>query len=130
MIATLYRFTDLQKYIYTCISRNRFLFFFFSPLKHLQRKNSSNLSKKNKCLITEYDFKLCPSGEPNIYPNCDASVWLRSCEKEITEPISGIVKGTIPKWLNGSLLRNGPGSLKVGEMMCNHLFDSSALIHK
>lgn len=121
----LHQYIDLLTYKNTCIFRNRFF-----PPEYLQRKNSSNLSKKNKCLITEYDFKLCPSGEPNIYPNCDASVWLRSCEKEITEPISGIVKGTIPKWLNGSLLRNGPGSLKVGEMMCNHLFDSSALIHK
>jgi carotenoid isomerooxygenase len=32
--------------------------------------------------------------------------------------------------LNGSLLRNGPGSLKVGEMTFSHLFDSSALLHR
>ncbi|XP_055612712.1 carotenoid isomerooxygenase isoform X2 [Uranotaenia lowii] len=64
------------------------------------------------------------------YPNCDVNVWLRSCEQEIVNPIEGIVKGNIPEWLNGSLLRNGPGSLKVGEMTFNHLFDSSALLHR
>lgn len=50
----------------------------------------------------------------NCYPNCDVNVWLRSCEEEIIEPISGVVSGNIPSWINGSLLRNGPGSIKVG----------------
>jgi carotenoid isomerooxygenase len=36
----------------------------------------------------------------------------------------------IPNWINGSLLRNGPGSIKVGEMTFNHLFDSAGLLHK
>lgn len=65
-----------------------------------------------------------------LYPNCDGSIWLRSCDNEIIEPMNGVIKGIIPKWLNGSLLRNGPGCLKVGEMKFNHLFDSSALIHR
>uniref|UniRef100_A0A182JI63 Uncharacterized protein n=1 Tax=Anopheles atroparvus TaxID=41427 RepID=A0A182JI63_ANOAO len=69
-------------------------------------------------------------GAPDMYPNCDVNVWLRSCEQEIVEPIEGIIQGTVPDWLNGSLLRNGPGSLKVGDMMFNHLFDSSALLHR
>lgn len=68
--------------------------------------------------------------KPNLYPNCDTSIWLRSLEEEISEPIKGKVIGTIPNWLNGSLLRNGPGRLKVGEMTFKHLFDSSALIHR
>nr|XP_019545564.2 carotenoid isomerooxygenase isoform X2 [Aedes albopictus] len=67
---------------------------------------------------------------PDCYPNCDVNVWLRSCEQEIVEPIEGAVTGVIPEWLTGSLLRNGPGSLKVGEMTFNHLFDSSALLHR
>lgn len=66
----------------------------------------------------------------NCYPNCDVNVWLRSCEQEIVEPISGTLTGVIPEWLNGSLLRNGPGSIKVGSMTFNHLFDSSALLHR
>lgn len=55
---------------------------------------------------------------------------MRSCEQEIIEPIEGESKGVIPLWLNGQLLRNGPGSLNVGSMTFNHLFDSSALLHR
>lgn len=68
--------------------------------------------------------------DENYYPNCDASVWLRSCEEEIIEPINGVVSGCIPEWIKGSLLRNGPGSIKVGDMFFNHLFDSAALLHR
>lgn len=66
----------------------------------------------------------------NCYPNCDVNVWLRSCEQEIIEPIDGLVSGEIPAWINGSLLRNGPGSIKVGDMTYNHLFDAAALLHR
>lgn len=66
----------------------------------------------------------------NCYPNCDVNVWLRSCEQEIIEPIDGVMSGEIPNWINGSLLRNGPGSIKVGDMTYNHLFDAAALLHR
>lgn len=66
----------------------------------------------------------------NCYPNCDVEVWLRSCEQEIIEPVEGIVSGDIPRWISGSLLRNGPGSIKVGDMTYNHLFDAAALLHR
>lgn len=66
----------------------------------------------------------------NCYPNCDVNVWLRSCEQEIVDPVEGVVSGEIPSWINGSLLRNGPGSLKVGDMTFNHLFDAAALLHR
>ncbi|CAH2076131.1 unnamed protein product, partial [Iphiclides podalirius] len=64
------------------------------------------------------------------YPNCNSSVWLRSCETEVAQPLLGRIKGKVPPWLRGSLLRNGPGSLKVGAMRFEHLFDSSALVHR
>ncbi|CAH1376481.1 carotenoid isomerooxygenase-like [Tenebrio molitor] len=70
------------------------------------------------------------NGTSNFYPDCDLSVWLRSCEHEITEPIVGTTTGTIPSWLNGTLLRNGPGSFKVGDHHFQHLFDGSALLHR
>ncbi|CAL7933231.1 unnamed protein product [Xylocopa violacea] len=66
----------------------------------------------------------------NYFPNCDPSVWMRSCKEEVIEPISGVVTGRIPGWLKGTLLRNGPGSLQVGDYSFNHLFDSSALLHR
>ncbi|CAD6217193.1 GSCOCG00004716001-RA-CDS [Cotesia congregata] len=68
--------------------------------------------------------------EVDYYPNCDTSVWMRSCEKEVIEPIFGKTTGVIPKWLKGTLLRNGPGNLKVGDYEFDHLFDSSALLHR
>ncbi|KAJ0175416.1 hypothetical protein K1T71_008575 [Dendrolimus kikuchii] len=68
--------------------------------------------------------------EEKLYPNCDSGVWLRSCEEEVTEPLEGIITGSLPPWLRGTLLRNGPGSLKVGSMRFKHLFDSSALLHR
>lgn len=85
----------------------------------------------NKHFVTDHAFELNPTTEPDLYPNCDARVWLRSCEHEVIEPLGGRVTGTIPKWLNGCLLRNGPGSLKMGnQIVCNHLFDSYAMLHK
>ncbi|KDR21601.1 Beta,beta-carotene 15,15'-monooxygenase [Zootermopsis nevadensis] len=66
----------------------------------------------------------------DLYPSCDTSVWLRSCSQEVVEPLEGRVTGCIPKWLKGSLIRNGPGNLKVGDMTFGHLFDGSALLHR
>ncbi|KAM8703044.1 hypothetical protein ACLKA7_005391 [Drosophila subpalustris] len=69
-------------------------------------------------------------GNGRYYPNCSSDVWLRSCEREIVDPMEGHLSGHIPSWLNGSLLRNGPGSWKVGDMTFGHLFDCSALLHR
>lgn len=80
----------------------------------------------------EYNSSFKTSQQPmeNCYPNCDVNVWLRSCEHEIIDPVEGVVSGEIPSWINGSLLRNGPGSIKVGDMTYNHLFDAAALLHR
>lgn len=80
---------------------------------------------------SERDGNEEPEAENQSYfPNCDTSVWMRSCEKEVIEPIHGKITGTIPPWLKGTLLRNGPGSLKVGEYKFDHLFDGSAFVHR
>ncbi|XP_053683586.1 carotenoid isomerooxygenase [Sabethes cyaneus] len=99
-----------------------------SDVKFLRYDEDSSDTGSSVVSDTEEDGK--EEQPKELYPNCDVNVWLRSCEKEIVEPIEGLVKGEIPEWLNGSLLRNGPGSLKVGEMTFNHLFDSSALLHR
>ncbi|XP_026315557.1 carotenoid isomerooxygenase-like isoform X2 [Hyposmocoma kahamanoa] len=65
-----------------------------------------------------------------LYPNFDSEVWLRSCEQEVDDPIEGKITGEMPYWLRGTLLRNGPGSLKVGPMRYEHLFDSASLLHR
>ncbi|TNM96239.1 beta,beta-carotene 15,15'-dioxygenase [Takifugu flavidus] len=39
------------------------------------------------------------------------------------------VKGTIPSWLQGTLLRNGPGIFSVGDTSYQHWFDGMAIMH-
>ncbi|MGI0018314.1 MAG: carotenoid oxygenase family protein [Nitrosotalea sp.] len=40
------------------------------------------------------------------------------------------VKGTIPKWLSGTLIRNGPAKFEVGKEKFQHWFDGLAMLHK
>jgi len=40
------------------------------------------------------------------------------------------VRGILPDWLEGSLLRNGPGSFQVGERRYRHWFDGLAMLHR
>ncbi|XP_017397349.1 beta,beta-carotene 15,15'-dioxygenase [Cebus imitator] len=49
--------------------------------------------------------------------------------KEQPEPVRAKVTGKIPAWLQGTLLRNGPGMHTVGESRYNHWFDGLALLH-
>ncbi|XP_014224940.1 carotenoid isomerooxygenase isoform X1 [Trichogramma pretiosum] len=105
--------------------------------KYLDRKNSLQIFPKIQnnleCKKTsENKTKGLPGQDDSInyYPNVDTSIWMRSCEQEVVEPMSGTLTGYIPDWLKGTLLRNGPGSLKVGEYRFDHLFDSSALLHR
>nr|QNU40513.1 EcBCO-like5 [Palaemon carinicauda] len=58
------------------------------------------------------------------------SLWLRECKEETLEEIEGQVKGTIPLWMEGRVIRNGPGTLHVGKTQYHHLFDSLALLHQ
>ncbi|XP_078679875.1 carotenoid-cleaving dioxygenase, mitochondrial-like isoform X2 [Branchiostoma floridae x Branchiostoma belcheri] len=50
--------------------------------------------------------------------------------EETAEPLQAEVKGEIPEWLKGSLLRVGPGKFEVGGQSYNHLFDGLCLIHR
>ena len=40
------------------------------------------------------------------------------------------VKGTLPEWLGGSLLRNGPARFTVGARAYRHWFDGLAMLHR
>ncbi|MDO9086986.1 MAG: carotenoid oxygenase family protein [Anaerolineaceae bacterium] len=40
------------------------------------------------------------------------------------------IQGIIPGWLQGTLIRNGPGTFKVGEQQYRHWFDGLAMLHK
>jgi carotenoid cleavage dioxygenase-like enzyme len=40
------------------------------------------------------------------------------------------IQGKVPEWLSGDLLRNGPGSFRVGKDHYNHWFDGLAMLHR
>ncbi|KAL6097998.1 bco1 [Pungitius sinensis] len=48
--------------------------------------------------------------------------------EESPEPRKAEVKGNIPSWLQGTLLRNGPGMFSVGVTSYNHWFDGMAIM--
>ncbi|XP_045768128.1 carotenoid isomerooxygenase-like [Maniola jurtina] len=68
--------------------------------------------------------------EEKLYPNYDMDIWFRTCEQEVIKPLEGKVTGTIPSWVQGTLLRNGPGCKKIGDCQYQHVFDGMALIHR
>ncbi|XP_065117638.1 beta,beta-carotene 15,15'-dioxygenase [Paramisgurnus dabryanus] len=50
-------------------------------------------------------------------------------KEEHPDPIKAEVEGLIPDWLEGTLIRNGPGLFSLGETSYNHWFDGMALLH-
>ncbi len=40
------------------------------------------------------------------------------------------VRGELPEWLAGSLIRNGPGTFQVGDRRYRHWFDGLAMLHR
>ncbi|NXK87163.1 BCDO2 oxygenase, partial [Formicarius rufipectus] len=50
--------------------------------------------------------------------------------EETPVPIPARVKGHIPKWIHGNLLRNGPGKFEFGNDNYSHWFDGPALLHQ
>ncbi len=40
------------------------------------------------------------------------------------------VKGSVPEWIKGDLIRNGPGTYKVGDENYKHWFDGLAMLHR
>ncbi|XP_063045396.1 beta,beta-carotene 15,15'-dioxygenase-like [Engraulis encrasicolus] len=49
--------------------------------------------------------------------------------KETPEPLKATITGTVPEWLQGTLVRNGPALFNFGETSYAHWFDGMALIH-
>jgi beta,beta-carotene 9',10'-dioxygenase len=40
------------------------------------------------------------------------------------------VRGTVPRWLTGTLMRTAPAKFEVGDRRYNHWFDGLAMLHK
>ncbi|KAG1686683.1 Beta,beta-carotene 9',10'-oxygenase [Nymphon striatum] len=56
--------------------------------------------------------------------------YLQSCNEDVEKPVFGDLKGEIPKWIKGSLLRNGPGCYEFGTEKYQHYFDGTGMLHK
>ncbi|XP_042330816.1 beta,beta-carotene 9',10'-oxygenase isoform X2 [Sceloporus undulatus] len=50
--------------------------------------------------------------------------------EETPQVIQTKIKGQVPRWLKGQLLRNGPGKFEFGNDKYNHWFDGMALLHQ
>lgn len=56
------------------------------------------------------------------------SLGFKSLEEETFLPRIDL-DGRLPRWLTGSLLRNGPALFEIGEERFNHWFDGLAMLH-
>lgn len=54
----------------------------------------------------------------------------RSRTKEVSAPVPLPVRGALPEWLTGTLLRTGPSQFEVGAHAYNHWFDGLAMLHR
>ena len=81
--------------------------------------------------LAEYPGILaCRGRGGGLYPGVDISIWLRSCLQEPPGPVVGRREGSLPPWLEGRLVQNGPGKFTVGQDTYRHLFDGSALLQQ
>ncbi|XP_064111870.1 carotenoid isomerooxygenase-like isoform X1 [Macrobrachium nipponense] len=60
----------------------------------------------------------------------DYSVLCRHCGVENPDGIACSLTGSIPDWLRGQLIYNGPGLTKFGQNEYRHAFDASAILQK
>lgn len=68
-----------------------------------------------------------PSGTPSGAPDYAVGFADQPSEVSIDElPTSG----TVPDWLTGDLIRNGPAKWRVGDKRMNHWFDGMAMLHR
>ncbi|KAK3764874.1 hypothetical protein RRG08_025396 [Elysia crispata] len=57
--------------------------------------------------------------------------WFNLEEKDHMEkPIEATITGDVPKWIKGSLYRNGSGIYKMGSTAWNHIFDGFAVLQR
>ncbi|XP_072281947.1 carotenoid-cleaving dioxygenase, mitochondrial-like isoform X2 [Pyxicephalus adspersus] len=91
--------------------------FIFSALYNIPvLKNFFTQEKKQVCYANQ-------EGKECIAP-------LYQTVEETPQPIPTNITGTIPQWIQGSLMRNGPGKFEFGDHNYNHWFDGMALMHK
>ncbi|XP_007563249.1 beta,beta-carotene 9',10'-oxygenase isoform X1 [Poecilia formosa] len=71
-----------------------------------------------------------PTAKTKVVTGLESIAPLISTVEETPEPITTTVEGTIPSWINGNFLRNGPGKFEFGNTHYNHWFDGMAMLHQ
>ena len=67
---------------------------------------------------------------PNRFANPPRFEQLLYQDLEVeTSQIPLDIKGKIPKWLEGTLVRNGPAKFTLGDSTVDHWFDGLAMLH-
>ncbi|XP_076748196.1 carotenoid-cleaving dioxygenase, mitochondrial isoform X2 [Maylandia zebra] len=89
-------------------------------VKH-QKKNTSALKKSKS--VKNINHYTNVRGLPSIEK-------IVSSVEDTPRPISTQIVGTIPEWIKGNFLRNGPGKFEIGNHKFNHWFDGMALMHQ
>ena len=82
------------------------------------------MAKRIRTLIWVSVLFFCPIFSLTAHPSCYQSLTeeLRYDTLEVT--------GTIPAWLNGTLVQTGPGLFDIGDKTVNHWFDGLALLRR
>lgn len=70
-----------------------------------------------------------PSASPASPPSAGPALGFSDQRLEIEIPLLPI-RGEVPAWLTGSLLRNGPAQWDLDEGSVNHWFDGMAMLHR
>jgi beta,beta-carotene 9',10'-dioxygenase len=63
-------------------------------------------------------------------PSFPYGTGFRSLTVETPTAVALTVTGTLPAWLQGTLLRTGPSKFEVGDRTYNHWFDGLAMLHR
>jgi len=70
-----------------------------------------------------------PSDSKNKYMKSHVSIGFADLDNEINiDELS--IQGDLPKWLAGTLIRNGPAKFDLKKQSVNHWFDGLAMLHR
>src|SRR5690349_23584211 len=84
--------------------------------------------KKDRLLWTVYQGGTM-TAEAQTVTGREYALGFETLDSEI-ELDSLPVEGSIPNWLAGSLVRNGPAKYEAGERRMRHWFDGLAMLHR
>ena len=73
-------------------------------------KIEQHTNKKTTLLSSVSSGQKCPPGK-----GLESIAPLLQSVEETPDPIPTTIKGTVPTWINGSFLRNGPGKFEFGK---------------